>query len=235
METPLDLNQGSASKSEPPGGLAAQLEQCREQLRQERLRRQEFAAQLNQKLRTPLNAIMGFAELLQMKSGNDDDVQQILKAGRELLGLINVELTEFPEGDKTGPVPTNSQCDVLYIEDNRVNFMLVEHILQSRPALKLLQATRGETGVSLAAERTPRLILLDLNLPDIHGSDVLHRLQQDPATAQIPVVVISADATPSQIERLLAAGARNYLTKPFGLKQFLAVVDEVLEQANAAT
>ena len=69
---------------------------------------------------------------------------------------------------------------------------------------------------------------LDLNLPDMHGSEVLRRLQDDPATAQVPVVVLSAVATPSQIERLLTAGARNYLTKPFEIDPFLAVVDEMV-------
>lgn len=234
METKLDLNQDSATKSESPDGLAEQLDQCREQLRLEILRRKEFAARLNQELRTPLHAIMGFAELLQMKPGRDDNVEQILQAARELLDVINLELTESLKGDSVGSMPTTSQCDVLYIEDSRVNFILIEHILQSRPALKLVQATTGQLGVSLAEKHIPKLILLDLNLPDIHGSEVLHRLQQNPATAHIPVVVISADATPSQIERLLTAGARNYLTKPFDLKPFLAVVDEVLEEASAA-
>jgi CheY-like chemotaxis protein len=72
------------------------------------------------------------------------------------------------------------------------------------------------------------LILLDLNLPDMHGSEVLKQLQSDPVTAAIPVVVLSADATPSQIERLLTAGAKNYLTKPYDIDQFLTVVDEYL-------
>ena len=82
--------------------------------------------------------------------------------------------------------------------------------------------------MELAQAHRPKLILLDLNLPDIHGSEVLRRLQNEPATAQVPVVVLSADATPSQIERLLTAGARNYLTKPFDIDPFLAVVDEMV-------
>jgi DNA-binding response OmpR family regulator len=106
--------------------------------------------------------------------------------------------------------------------------MLVERILEFRPALKLMHARCGEIGVELAQVHRPRLILLDLNLPDIHGSEVLRRLQSEPATATVPVVVLSADATPSQIERLLTAGARNYLTKPFDIDPFLAVVDEMV-------
>ncbi|HEX8899462.1 MAG TPA: response regulator, partial [Chthoniobacterales bacterium] len=86
----------------------------------------------------------------------------------------------------------------------------------------------GESGVELAVAHQPKLVLLDLNLPDMHGSEVLRQLQDEPATANVPVVVLSADATPSQIERLLTAGARNYLTKPFDIDPFLAVVDEMV-------
>jgi CheY-like chemotaxis protein len=194
----------------------------------------EFRADLDQKLRVPLNAIIGFAELVAMRPGNatkDVDVQHILKAARDLLKVINKELGEdqVPEAAEpaTEAIP-EVLCDVLYIEDDPVNFMLVERILEFRPALKLLHARCGETGVELANMHRPKLILLDLNLPDIHGSEVLRRLQNEPVTAKVPVVVLSADATPSQIERLLTAGARNYLTKPFDIDPFLAVVDEMV-------
>lgn len=105
-------------------------------------------------------------------------------------------------------------------------FTLVERILEFRPGLTIIHAPHGQIGVELAVNHRPKLILLDLNLPDMHGSEVLRLLQRNPATAEIPVVVLSADATPSQIERLLRAGAKNYLTKPFDLEPFLAVVDE---------
>jgi CheY-like chemotaxis protein len=193
---------------------------------------QAFRASLNQKLRAPLNAIIGFAELLAMRPGGsapkDADVQHILRAARDLLGIINEELGEGgPSGDRLA-TPTASVCDVLYIEDDPVNFTLVERILEFRPALALMHARSGGSGVELALAHGPKLILLDLNLPDMHGSEVLRQLQTNPATAKIPVVVLSADATPSQIERLLTAGARNYLTKPFDIDPFLAVVDEMV-------
>jgi CheY-like chemotaxis protein len=187
----------------------------------------EFRVELSQKLRTPLNTIIGFAELVARRPGTaakDPDVQQILKAARDLLEIINRELADPNAPNLVPPI----SCDVLYIEDDLVNFTLVERILEFRPALKLLHAARGETGVELAQIHRPKLILLDLNLPDMHGSEVLRRLQDDPATAQVPVVVLSAVATPSQIERLLTAGARNYLTKPFEIDPFLAVVDEMV-------
>ena len=195
-----------------------------------------FRAGLSQKLRTPLNAIIGFAELVAMRPGNaakDPDVQHILKAARDLFEIINRELADPnlpPTQSEPSLVPAIS-CDVLYIEDDLVNFTLVERILEFRPALRLLHAARGETGIEFAQIHRPKLILLDLNLPDMHGSEVIQRLKEDPTTAWVPVVVLSADATPSQIERLLAAGARNYLTKPFDIDPFLSVVDEMVAAA----
>jgi CheY-like chemotaxis protein len=193
-----------------------------------------FRADLNQKLRAPLNAIIGFAELLAMRPAasatKDADVQHILRAARDLLGIINQELGEGGT-NRSEAAPTAvaaASCDVLYIEDDPVNFTLVERILEFRPALKLMHARSGGDGVELAQAHQPKLILLDLNLPDMHGSEVLRQLQSEPATAKVPVVVLSADATPSQIERLLTAGARNYLTKPFDIDPFLAVVDEMV-------
>lgn len=191
-------------------------------------------AELNHKMRTPLNAIIGFSELLLLQPGSkrtDGDVQQILKSARELLGIIEAGLGE-PIGannEARGGVPATSHvCDVLYVEDDVVNFTLVERILEYRPGVSVLHAPEGRVGFDLAEAYQPKLILLDLNLPDMHGSDLLKRLQNTTATAGIPVVVLSADATPSQIERLLTAGAKNYLTKPFDIEQFLAVVDEYL-------
>lgn len=194
-----------------------------------------FRTELNQKLRAPLNAIIGFAELLSMRptgsATKDADVHHILKAARDLLAIINQELGEGPtvaDRPKAAPEAAPALCDVLYIEDDPVNFTLVERILEFRPALRLMHARSGGSGVELARAHVPKLILLDLNLPDMHGSEVLRQLQDEPTTAKVPVVVLSADATPSQIERLLTAGARNYLTKPFDIDPFLAVVDEIV-------
>jgi len=192
-----------------------------------------FRADLNQKLRAPLNAIIGFAELLAMRPGGsatkEADVQHILKAARDLLGVINQELGEGGDSaERVAIMPAPTVCDVLYIEDDPVNFTLVERILEFRPALTLMHARTGQSGIEMAQAHRPKLILLDLNLPDMHGSEVLRQMQREPVTAKVPVVVLSADATPSQIERLLTAGARNYLTKPFDIDPFLAVVDEMV-------
>jgi DNA-binding response OmpR family regulator len=119
---------------------------------------------------------------------------------------------------------------VLYIEDNLSNLRLIDRVLAARPGIKLISALRGATGIQLARQNRPDLILLDLNLPDMNGADVLRRLQETPETASSPVVVISADATAAQIERLLTAGARSYLTKPIDVKEFLVTVDTVLRE-----
>lgn len=120
---------------------------------------------------------------------------------------------------------------VLYIEDSEPNFRLIENVLRDRPGTDLAWAQTGEEALEMAQGKPPHLVLLDLDLPDIHGSQVLERLQAQPATADTPVIVISADATPSQIERMLAAGAHNYLTKPFDIRRFLCIFDEVLASA----
>jgi len=116
---------------------------------------------------------------------------------------------------------------VLYVEDNPTNVLLVERVLARRPAVRLLVATRGDQGLELAGTHHPDLILLDLHLPDTGGEQVLGRLQAEPVTQDIPVVVVSADAMADNIARLRAAGAVDYLTKPFDLAALLAVVDAI--------
>src|SRR5207302_9781210 len=117
---------------------------------------------------------------------------------------------------------------VLYIEDNLSNLELMKAILAFRPGITLLSAMQGTLGLTLAREHVPDLILLDLNLPDMHGDAVLARLRQDAATRAVPVAVISADATPAQQQRTLAAGACAYLTKPLDVKRLFDLLEELL-------
>ena len=121
---------------------------------------------------------------------------------------------------------------ILYIEDNLSNLTLVEQMLAEQPDIELLSAMQGGLGLDLARQHLPDLILLDLHLPDLPGHKVLARLRQDELTRDIPVVVISADATARQIQRLMAAGARNYLTKPIDIREFFRVIDETLRTEN---
>jgi CheY-like chemotaxis protein len=121
---------------------------------------------------------------------------------------------------------------ILYVEDNLANLDLVETIFGDRPEIALIPALQGRLGLQLAREHRPDLVLLDLHLPDLSGERVLHELRADERTRHIPVLVISADATTRQIERLRAAGALDYLTKPLDVDQFLAAVNAALDPAG---
>jgi len=122
---------------------------------------------------------------------------------------------------------------VLYIEDNTSNLTLVETILAEIPTIKLIAEARGEIGIARALERLPDLILLDMHLPDMTGDQVLRQLISDPRTSAIPIIIVSADATPSHIKAVLAAGASHYLTKPLDVDRFLAVVQKTLSKSNS--
>jgi CheY-like chemotaxis protein len=115
---------------------------------------------------------------------------------------------------------------LLYIEDNLSNLSLIEQLLKECAPIKLISAMQGQLGLELAARHRPDLILLDVHLPDINGADVLARLKARPRTRDIPVVVLSADATQSQINRLTSLGATDYLTKPLDVDCFLKVIEQ---------
>jgi len=118
---------------------------------------------------------------------------------------------------------------VLLIEDNQSNIELVDQILSlQRPEIQLITSQFGLKTVKLAVEYQPDLILLDLNLPDIHGIEALEQIIQDERVQSIPVVVVSADALPNQINRLLQAGAVDYITKPIEVQGFLHIVDKYI-------
>jgi CheY-like chemotaxis protein len=113
---------------------------------------------------------------------------------------------------------------ILYIEDNATNFLLVERVFATDPEIELLRAASAQEGIELARALRPGLILLDVHLPDGQGEQVLSRLQAEPQTRAIPVIAITADARKHQRERLLAAGAEAYLTKPITISRLLDLV-----------
>ncbi len=117
---------------------------------------------------------------------------------------------------------------VLYVEDNTSNVRLMERVLERRPGVALRHAPNGAAAVALARTARPDLVLLDLHLPDMSGEEVLRQLWEDIDLRRIPVAVLSADATPGQTRRLLAAGAIAYLTKPLNIAQVLRLVDDLL-------
>ncbi len=134
---------------------------------------------------------------------------------------------------ETTPEPAH-RCVVLYIEDNPSNLALMQRIASLRPDVQLLNAEQGDLGLDLARAQLPDLILLDLHLPDMPGLEVLQRLRRNPETQTIPVVVVSADATPEHIAQLLAAGAQSYVTKPFDISSILRLLDEAVPGVRAA-
>jgi PAS domain S-box-containing protein len=149
--------------------------------------------------------------------------------------LPRAELREELQGDWANDEPedqTGGYHDqtytILCIEDNLSNLRLLEVVLAGRPEIDLTSAMQGSVGIDLAHHLKPQLILLDLNLPDLPGMQVLERSRQNESTRDIPVIVISADATPTQVERLLAAGANAYLTKPLDIGEFIATMDNAL-------
>jgi CheY-like chemotaxis protein len=120
---------------------------------------------------------------------------------------------------------------VLYIEDNPINTILVERVLRARPGVVFGSAPDGRTGLDRAERMRPDLVLLDLELPDINGEQVLAGLRAGPATSAIPVIVISADIDPAVQHRILAGGARYFLVKPYDVADLLRLVDGCLATA----
>ncbi len=121
---------------------------------------------------------------------------------------------------------------VHYIEDNETNVEVMRGIVAQRPQVRMTISMTGAQARAELARETPDIILLDMNLPDIEGLDLLRRIKADPAIGAVPLVVVSADALPAQIETALAAGAMRYLTKPVSVSEVLRVLDELLDAAS---
>jgi hypothetical protein len=117
---------------------------------------------------------------------------------------------------------------ILYVEDNPANLELVEELIARRPDLRFMSAADAETGIALARAWLPEVILMDINLPGMSGIEAMLVLLADPVTTHIPVLALSANAVPRDIEKGLAAGFRNYLTKPIKVAQFMEALDLAL-------
>jgi CheY-like chemotaxis protein/two-component sensor histidine kinase len=126
----------------------------------------------------------------------------------------------------------SSPRTLLYVEDNPANLRLVEKIIARRPDIRLLSATNGTLGIELARASRPDVILMDINLPGMSGIKAMQILRADSATAHIPVVALSANAIPRDIERGLEAGFFRYLTKPIKVDEFMHTLDVALEFAE---
>ena len=139
------------------------------------------------------------------------------------------------DGSKAPQVHVQSQAPVrtlLYVEDNPANLELVEQIIARRPGLRLLSAATGKLGIELARTTQPEVILMDINLPDINGIEVMSILRNNPSTAHIPIVAISANAMPDDIKKGLQAGFFRYITKPIKVKEFMETLATALEFAE---
>jgi signal transduction histidine kinase/AmiR/NasT family two-component response regulator len=155
---------------------------------------------------------------------------------------IELSLTTRPKLAADAPEPTAvasaqvhagaQQRTVLYVEDNPANLMLVEDLLARRPDIRLLTARDGTRGIEIARGARPDVILMDINLPGISGIQALRILAEDMGTAHIPVVALSANAIPRDIETGLTAGFFRYLTKPIKVNEFMDTLDIALTFAK---
>ncbi len=122
---------------------------------------------------------------------------------------------------------------LLYVEDNPANLMLVEDLIARRPDIRLLSARDGNRGIEIARASLPHVILMDINLPGISGITAMRLLAEDPLTAHIPVIALSANAMPHDVEKGLAAGFFRYLTKPIKVNEFMDTLDVAMAFAQA--
>ena len=121
---------------------------------------------------------------------------------------------------------------VLYIEDDIANLKVVENLLKKYPHFELLSATNGRLGCEIAKRNLPDIILLDIHLPDMNGYQVFKTILSNKEMQNIPVIALSADAMPCDIERGLAAGFKKYLTKPVNLHELVETLDEYMVDSN---
>ena len=124
---------------------------------------------------------------------------------------------------------------LLYVEDNPANMKLVEKLMAQRADIRLLGAVNGTLGVQLARDSQPDVILMDINLPGISGIEAMKILREDPATAHIPIVALSANAMPRDIEKGMEAGFFRYLTKPIRVTELMLTLDAALEFSEKST
>jgi signal transduction histidine kinase/CheY-like chemotaxis protein len=165
-----------------------------------------------------------------------------LKA-RSSVGLGSTFTLELPRG-AAEPTPSQLLDDtqvepavyrwrtIHYVEDNETNIEVMRGILALRPQVTLEVSTLGLDGLAAIQRRRPSLVLLDMQLPDIDGLELLRHLQSSEQTSDIPVIVVSADATEARIAEAIAAGATHYITKPVNVPQFLSALDSLLEDLD---
>ncbi|HET9823665.1 MAG TPA: PAS domain-containing protein, partial [Burkholderiaceae bacterium] len=131
------------------------------------------------------------------------------------------------------PAGTGQEPSVLYVEDNEVNMLIVRELLAQRPQLRFHGAANGTDGLAMARRLRPSLVLVDMQLPDMNGTELLGRLRADPHTARLTCVALSANAMPEDVQAARAAGFDDYWTKPIDLSALLAAVDRLVPTLKA--
>ncbi|HJV60240.1 MAG TPA: CHASE domain-containing protein [Albitalea sp.] len=149
-----------------------------------------------------------------------------------LPAVVGAQATRSDFGGFTTTPAGYHQRVVHYVEDNETNVEVMRGVLAQRPQVDMEVSVTGLDGLAAIRARRPDVVLLDMHLPDISGLDLLRQLKRDPATADIPVIVVSADALLSQVEVARQAGALHYLTKPVNIAELLSVLDEVLDEVE---
>jgi PAS domain-containing protein/ActR/RegA family two-component response regulator len=236
--------------------ILEQAQRERELALRESQAKSQFMARMSHELRTPLNAILGFSQLLLADDDAGDAAARrqkfakIQAAGQQLLSLVDglldlpgsgaADTSAAPPGAptsaETAPQATRAtdaaaRARVLYIEDNAVNMMIVSELLTQRAQYEFYGATDGSSGVAMARSLQPALVLVDMQLPDFDGIEVLRRLRADPATAHLTCVALSANAMPEDVQRARDAGFVDYWTKPIDLTDFTKAVDRLVLDA----
>lgn len=141
---------------------------------------------------------------------------------------LQVQKTETSHEEKA----LKSSFSILYVEDNADNLQLLEEIIELRPNVKCISATMGKLGIEMARAHQPDLIILDLNLPDINGEEVLRQLKRNDSTGEIPVYILTADVMGKRREGLISLGALGYLIKPLDVVYFLKLLDKYIDQVR---
>ena len=154
---------------------------------------------------------------------------ELVSAAAPHLEVQNIGVEAFTPPQLQPGVPCRT---LLYVEDNPANMKMVEQLIARYPDIRLETAVNGALGIELARAVRPNVILMDINLPGISGVEALKILREDPATAHIPVVAISANAMPHDIEKGLEAGFFRYITKPIKVKEFMETLNLALEYAE---
>ena len=155
----------------------------------------------------------------------------------ELLAIAGPHLSEVDSeaealAQQPSPIRRERHHTLLYVEDNPANLNLVEQIIARHPDIRLLTAVNGRSGIDIACSSQPDTILMDINLPGINGFEALKILRSDPATAHIPVIALSANAMPLDIDNGLKAGFFRYITKPIKVKEFMEAIDMAMASAG---